>query len=110
MPTTIIWEKPFNEKVCTGDIPVIGRQCIGASGAIRLILRDGKYLVVAEVNGQAREYALANECKEVYSVGVASLQLCLTNVQMDGDKLVSVRVQAKLCIGARVYRHPSEHS
>jgi hypothetical protein len=93
----VIWEKGFEEELCIGS----GRfkKCVEASGAVRIVQKDSGYFVELDLLGAIIEYDLLNTCYPAYSIGIASLEVCITDIDLSDSTLKSLSISIKLYIG-----------
>jgi hypothetical protein len=97
----IIWERCFDAEECV-KIPFDGRKCLGIHACVRIIEEGGVFFAELQVFGSRIRYALANVCYPVYSVGVASLEVCTTNINAPNGNLESLDITVKGCVGGNV--------
>lgn len=97
----VIWEKCFKEEVCV-KIPFDGKKCVSASGCVRILLEGGVYKLEVELFGKRKKFDLANQCITAFTVGIASLKVCISKLKIEGGKLKGLRVTARLCIGTKI--------
>ncbi|MBF0033202.1 hypothetical protein [Citrobacter freundii] len=98
---TKYWEQCWDPKVCI-DIPFDGTQCIGAHICVRIIEDSGTFFIEAEINGSAVRYALADACIPALSVGIVSLEICVTGLNIVDNSLKSLHLEVKGCLGADI--------
>lgn len=98
---TKYWEQCWNPKVCV-PIPFDGEQCVGASICVRIVEDGGAFYLEAELNGSAIRYELANACIPAFSIGIATLEACVTNLDIQNGQLKGLHLTVKLCIGADI--------
>lgn len=91
----VVWEQCFKEEICV-NIPFDGKKCLTAQACIRILENGGEYFVELQVFGNKVRYKLASTCFPVYTIGIASLQVC-ASVQASEICLV-----VKLCIGGKI--------
>jgi hypothetical protein len=93
----VIWEKGFEEELCIGA----GRfkKCVKAGGAVRIVQKDSGYFVELELLGAVIEYSLIDTCYPAYTVGIASLEVCITDIDLSGSTLKGSEISIKFCIG-----------
>jgi len=95
----VIWEKPIGEALCV-PLPFGGERCTDLiRGAVRLVQKDTGYFAELELLGEVIEYSLINTCYPAYTVGIASLEVCISDIELTGSTLKSMEVSIKLCIG-----------
>jgi hypothetical protein len=93
----IIWEKSFGEELCVGKGRF--RRCVSVGGAIRLVQKDSGYFAELEMLGVSVEYSLINICYPAFNVGIASLDVCITNIDISDSVLKGLDISIKLRIG-----------
>ncbi len=93
----IIWEKSFEEELCIGAGRF--RKCVRAGGAVHILQKDSGYFVELELLGAVIEYSLINTCYPAYTIGIASIEVCITDIDLRGSALKSVGISIKFCIG-----------
>jgi hypothetical protein len=96
-----IWQQCWTPQICV-NIPFDGRKCIGATICVAIIEDDGTFYIEGSINGATAKYALANACIPVYSVGIASLEICVTNLDISNNNLNSLTLSVKACIGGSI--------
>ena len=69
-----------------------GRCCTTCAKRFRL-------LVELELLGATIEYSLINTCYPAYTIGIASLEVCITDIDLSGSTLKGLGVSIKFCIG-----------
>jgi hypothetical protein len=97
----VVWESCFRKEVCV-RIPFDGKKCISASGCLRILLENGVYKLEISLFGVRKSFPLVDQCITGFTVGVASVQVCVSGVKLDGGRLRSVRLTARLCIGTKI--------
>jgi hypothetical protein len=98
---TKYWEKCWDPQACV-HIPFDGDKCIGAHACVRIIEDGGTFFIEAELNGNTVRYALADACIPALSIGIATLEVCVTNLNVQNNQLKSLRLQVKGCVGADI--------
>jgi hypothetical protein len=93
----VIWEKGFEEELCIGS----GRfkKCVKAGGAVRIMQKDSGYFIELKLLGAVIEYSLINTCYPAYTIGIASLEVCITDIDLSGSTLKGLGISIKFCIG-----------
>jgi hypothetical protein len=99
--TIVIWRQCWNPQICI-NIPFDGRKCIGATICVSIIEDNGTFYIEGSIDGASARYALANACIPVYSVGIASLEICVTNLTIANGDLKSLTLSVKACIGGKI--------
>lgn len=89
----VIWEKGFEQELCAF------RRCVKAGGAVRIVQKDSGYFIELELLGAVIEYSLINTCYPAYTIGIASLDVCITDIDLSGSTLKGLGISIKLCIG-----------
>lgn len=97
----VIWEKCFREEVCV-KIPFDGKQCVSASGCVRILQEGGIYKIEIELFGSRKKFDLLDQCITGFSIGIASLKVCISKLRIVDGSLKGVRIEARLCIGAKI--------
>jgi hypothetical protein len=97
----VIWEKCFSQQECV-KIPFDGTKCVGISACVRIIEDSGSYSIELQIFGQRIRYSLANICYPVYSIGIATLEVCTSNLSIISGKIVSVTIVVKGCVHAKI--------
>jgi hypothetical protein len=90
----VIWEKGFEEELCVGS----GRfkKCVKAGGVVRIVQKDSGYFVELELLGAVIEYSLIDTCYPAYTVEIASLEVCITDIDLSGSTLRTyLRIQRR---------------
>jgi hypothetical protein len=96
-----IWEQCWDPKACV-HIPFNGDKCIGFHACVRIVEDGGTLYLEAEVNGQTFRYALANACIPALSIGIATLEVCVTDLEVSGGSLKSLTLSVKGCVGGDI--------
>jgi hypothetical protein len=96
-----IWEQCWDPKACV-HIPFDGDKCLGFHACVRIIEDNGTLYLEAELNGQSFRYALADACIPALSIGIASLEVCVTNLDVTGGVLRSLTLTVKGCVGGDI--------
>lgn len=97
--SSVIFEKCWEERLCI-RIPGDGRRCTDSVRAcVRLISEAGSYYAELELLGERVRYRLASICYPVYSIGIAKLEVCTTDIKIEGSQIKSFKLVVKLCIG-----------
>jgi hypothetical protein len=97
-----IWEKSWEKDVC---VTVLGRDyCETVKVSVEILLRSERlYIRGRLMNGDRTlasfEHALTETCFEALRYGILSAEICVTDVDMDGDRLESVTLTVKGCAG-----------
>lgn len=91
----VIWEQCFKEEICV-NIPFDGKKCLKAEACIRILENNGEYFIELQVFGNKVRYKLASTCFPVYTIGIASLQVCAS------VKETEICLVVKLCIGGKI--------
>src|ERR1700742_2670304 len=107
--TIVIWRQCWNPQICI-NIPFDGQKCIGATVCVSIIedsgtfyIEDsGTFYIEGSIDGATARYALANACIPAYSVGIASLEICVTNLTIANGSLQSLTLSVKACIGGKI--------
>jgi hypothetical protein len=97
----VIWEKCFREEICI-QIPFDGKKCLSASGCVRILLEGGVYKLEIELFGARKKFDLIEQCVTGFTVGIASLKVCIAKLIVENGRLNGVRLTARLCIGAKI--------
>ncbi|MGA2691451.1 MAG: hypothetical protein ABSF76_03715 [Opitutaceae bacterium] len=95
------WEQCWDPQVCA-NIPFVGNKCVGAHICVRIIEDNGTFYLEGEVNGQTARYALADSCIPAFSVGIATLEICVANINIVGGALRGLDLVVKACLGADI--------
>jgi hypothetical protein len=91
----VIWEQCFKEEICV-NIPFDGKKCLTAEACIRILENNGEYFIELQAFGNKVRYKLASTCFPVYTIGIASLQVCAS------VKTNEICLVVKLCIGGKI--------
>jgi len=99
--TSVIWQKCFKEEICI-KIPFDGKKCVGASGCVRILAEKDKYYLEVQLFGTKKKFRLTEKgaCITGFTVGVATLKVCFSKVEIVDDRLKKIRIDVRLCIGA----------
>jgi hypothetical protein len=98
---TTIWQQCWHPEICI-NIPFDGRKCLGADVCVAIVEENGTFYIEGSINGNTAKYALINACIPVYSVGIASLEICVTNLDISNGRLNSLTLSVKGCIGGSI--------
>ncbi len=97
----VIWEKEWRERVCV-KIPFDGTKCLEIVVAVRIIEDNKQYFVELQLFGERRRFGIANVCYPVFTVGIGSLTVCTSNVEIGGGRLAKFTLSVNGCIGAKI--------
>lgn len=97
----VIWQQCWDQKACIHN-PWGADWCLGIHACVRIVDESGTYFLELEVNGGVVHYQLANACFPVFTYGVASLQVCVDNLQVVNNQLKSLHLIVKGCVGGHV--------
>jgi hypothetical protein len=98
---TTIWRQCWHPEICI-NIPFDGRKCLGADVCVAIVEDGGTFYIEGSINGNTARYALTAACIPVYSVGIASLEVCVTNLDVSNGNLNSLTLSVKGCIGGSI--------
>jgi hypothetical protein len=96
----VIWEQTWQEEVCV-QVPFDGRQCVKITAAVRII-EDNGYFIELQLFGARQRFAIAEICYPVLNVGIGSLTVCTSNLQINEGQLISVKISVDGCIGTKI--------
>ncbi len=96
-----IWQQCWTPQICI-NIPFDGRKCLSAKICVAIIEENGTFYIQASIDSASAKYALANACIPVYSIGIASLEVCVTNLDISNGNLNSLTLSVKGCIGGTI--------
>lgn len=105
---TTIWQQCWKPQVCI-NIPFDHQKCLSATICVAIIEENGTFYIQGSIDGASAKYALANACIPVYSVGIASLEVCVTNLDISNGQLISLTLSVKACIGGTIAGIPIQH-
>jgi hypothetical protein len=97
----IIWQQCWDPKACVHN-PFGNDWCLGFHACVRVVDDGGTYFLELEVNGNVARVQLANACYPVYSIGIATLEVCVDGLQVVGNQLKSIHLIVKACVGGDV--------
>jgi hypothetical protein len=98
---TVIWQQCWTPQICI-NIPFDSKKCIGATVCVGIIEDGGTFYIEGSINGATARYALADACIPVYTIGIASLEICVTNLNISKGNLNSLTLSVKACIGGSI--------
>src|SRR5580698_7991158 len=96
-----IWEQCRDPKACV-HIPFNGDKCLGAHVCVRIVEDSGSFYIEAEIDGHSVRYALADACIPTLSVGIATLEVCVTDLDVSSGTLNSLTLTVKGCVGGDI--------
>jgi hypothetical protein len=99
--STVIWQQCWSPQVCV-KIPFDGTKCVGATICVGIIEDNGTFYLEGSIDGHSARYALTNACIPAFSVGIASLEICVTNLTIANGSLQSLTLAVKACIGTSI--------
>src|SRR4051812_39897899 len=100
---TVIWGACWDPGFCV-HIPWPWNKdvCAKAHVCVRIVEDAGHYFIELELNGSKRQYDLVNACVPAFTIGPASLEVCVGNLVVQGGKIKSVDLTVKVCLGIDV--------
>lgn len=98
---TTLWQQCWKPQICA-HIPFDGDKCLSANICVAIIEDNGTFYIEGSINGATAKYALADACIPVYNVGVASLKICVTNLNIANGILRSLTLSVEVCIGGSI--------
>jgi hypothetical protein len=96
-----LWEQCWDPKVCV-HVPFDSDACVGAHVCVRLVEDNGGLFIEGEINGHTARYGLANGCIPAFAVGPATLDVCVTQLDVQGGALRGLTLTVKLCVDANI--------
>lgn len=95
------WEKCWDPQICA-HIPFDHDKCLRAHICVRIIEDSGSFYLEVEIEGHRARYGLTNACIPTFAVGIAHLDVCAANVQVNNGVLQSLELIVKACIGGDI--------
>lgn len=80
---------------------IFWRKCakkLGVRACIAIIEENNTYKLELELFGRSFKYNLANTCYPAINLYAASLQVCVSSVNIVNGKLKSLKIVAKVCV------------
>jgi hypothetical protein len=96
-----IWQQCWTPQVCI-NVPFDHKKCLSATVCVAITEEGGTFYIQASIDGATAKYALADACIPVYSVGIASLEVCVTNLDISNGNLNALTLSVKACIGGTI--------
>jgi hypothetical protein len=99
--TQTLWSQCWDPGFCVwnpfGDDP-----CFNAHICVSIIYRDSTLYLDVSIDGHGAEFELTDGCIPAFSVGIASLNVCASNIRINEGELLHLDLQVKACIGVHV--------